>query len=67
MGTPTKTTRTAAIVIIAAMLLWFAAQWVGGQLGLPARYVFLLDFATLGALLWALIVLALNWRHQRRD
>ena len=57
--------RTAALVIAATMVLWIAAQWIGGALGLPARYVFLFDFAALAALFWSLVVGVQIWRKRR--
>ena len=57
--------RTAAFVVAAAMLLWVAGSWTGGQLGWPARYAFLLDFSALAAFFWALAVL-LPLRFRRR-
>lgn len=57
--------RTAGLVIAATMLLWMAAQWLGGQLGWPARYVFLIDFAAIGALIWALVVTYQIWRARQ--
>ncbi len=38
------------------MVLWMAAQWLGGQLGWESRFVFLFDFAALAAFAWSLIV-----------
>lgn len=58
--------RTVAIVIAAAFVLWLLAQEVGRQYGLPSHYVFLFDFATLGAMAWALIVALRIWRERRR-
>jgi hypothetical protein len=57
--------RVVSIVIAVAMILWLGGQWLGGKLGLEARYVFLLDFAAIGALLWALIVGINIWRKRR--
>ena len=45
-----------AVVIVATMVLWMGAQFLGGKIGLPSRYVFLFDFAAIAALIWALIV-----------
>ena len=59
--------RLVAIVLAATMLLWMGAQWVGGQMGWEARYVFLFDFAALGAFLWALIVTYRVWRARRNN
>ncbi|MCV6595985.1 MAG: DUF5337 domain-containing protein [Mangrovicoccus sp.] len=55
--------RLVALVLVATMVLWLGLQWLGGALGLPARYVFLADFAAIGAFVWALFV---TWQIQRR-
>ena len=60
-----RQTRIASIVIFCAIILWMAAQWLGGQMEWPIRFVFLFDFAALGALAWALIVLYGAWRKGR--
>ena len=57
--------RTVAIVIAVAFTLWLIINAVGGQLGLPAEYAFLFDFAALGAMTWALIV-AVRIRRERK-
>lgn len=57
--------RLAGGVIIVAMLGWMAASAIGGALGLPARYAFLIDFAALGAFVWALVVLFQVWRARQ--
>ena len=58
--------RAAAAVILAAMVLWVSLTWVGGKLGWPYRYAFLLDFAALAAFLWAFIVVLSAWLRSRR-
>lgn len=55
--------RLVAVVIVVTMIAWLSAQWLGGKIGLPPRYVFLFDFAAIGALIWAL---AVTWQIQRR-
>ncbi|QDL93001.1 hypothetical protein FDP22_15130 [Paroceanicella profunda] len=60
-------TRAAAIVIVATMLLWMGGSMLGGEIGLPVRYAFLLDFAALGGFAWALIVLCRAWRKGREE
>lgn len=57
--------RIASIVIALTMILWMAAQWIGGQIGLETRFVFLFDLAALAALAWALIVTWQVWRKRR--
>lgn len=57
--------RLVAIVIAVTMILWMAAQWLGGQMGWETRFVFLFDFAALAAFLWALVVTYQIWRGRR--
>lgn len=57
--------RTAAIVVAATAVLWLGAQFAGGQLGLPVKYVFLFDFAALAAFFWALVVGVRLWRARQ--
>ena len=59
--------RVVSIVIAATMILWMAAQWIGGELGLPDRYVFLFDLFALAGFLWALIVTWQIWKKRRGD
>ena len=61
----TRQARQASIVIFVAMVGWMLAQWLGGQLGLPANYVFLVDLSALAALAWALVVLYRVLRRRR--
>ena len=49
--------RQASIVIAVAMLAWMGLSFLGGQLGLPVRYAFLIDMACIAALVWALWVM----------
>ena len=57
--------RIASLVIAGTMILWIAAQWIGGKLGLPDRYAFLIDLFALAGFLWALIVTWQIWRKRR--
>lgn len=59
--------RMVGVVIAVTMVLWMGLQLVGGQLGLPARFVFLFDFAAIAAFVWALVVVAGIWRARRDD
>lgn len=59
--------RQISIVIAGTMILWMAAQWIGGALGLPSEYVFLFDLFALAGFLWALIVTWQLWRKTRQD
>jgi len=57
--------RVVSIVIAATVVLWLAAQWIGGAMGLPDRFVFLIDLFALAGFLWALIVTWQIWRKRR--
>ena len=57
--------RTVSIVIAGTMVLWMLAQWIGGSLGLPDRYVFLFDMFALAGFAWAMIVTWQIWRKRR--
>ncbi len=59
-------TRTAAVVILVAMLAWMFGSWLGGRLGLPVRFAFLLDLACLAAMAWSAFVL-IKVRRVRRN
>ena len=61
----TRRARFVSIVIAGTMILWMVAQWVGGELGLPDRFVFLVDLFALAGFLWALIVTFQIWRKRR--
>lgn len=57
--------RLISIVIAGTMLLWMAAQWIGGELGLPNEYVFLFDLFAMAGFLWAIFVTWQLWRKRR--
>ncbi|WP_438992409.1 DUF5337 domain-containing protein [Lentibacter sp.] len=57
--------RVVSLVIAGAMVLWLAAQWLGPQVGLAGRYALLIDFAAIGALVWALVVTLQLWRKRQ--
>lgn len=59
--------RIVALVIAITMLGWMTAQWIGGALGLPERYVFLFDFAALAGFFWAMVVTYQIWRKRREN
>jgi hypothetical protein len=60
-----KQARLAAIVIAVTGVVWLLAVSFGGQLGLPVRYVFLIDLAALAAFFFALVLLFRVWRARR--
>jgi hypothetical protein len=57
--------RMAALVIAGSVTIWVLAQWVGPAIGLPVRFAFLVDFAALAALFWALVVTYQIWRARQ--
>ncbi|MDO8883341.1 DUF5337 domain-containing protein [Pseudotabrizicola sp.] len=57
--------RLVAFVLAGTMLLWMGVQYLGGQRGWDARYVFLFDFAAIAAFIWALVVTYQIWRSRR--
>ncbi len=59
--------RLVAIVIAVTMVVWMAAQWLGGQYGWESRFAFLFDFAALAAFFWALLVTYRIWRARRES
>ena len=54
-----------ALVLCVTMLLWLGLQWLGGQYGWAARWVFLFDLAALAAFVWAMIVTVGLWRARK--
>ncbi|MCP3972194.1 MAG: DUF5337 domain-containing protein [Rhodobacteraceae bacterium] len=72
MTAPTETDRAqarqarlVALVLAGTMVLWMGAQWLGGELGWQARFVFLFDLAAMAAFIWALYVTYQIWRLRR--
>ena len=57
--------RLVGIVLAATIVLWMGAQWLGGQLGLETRFVFLFDLAAIAAFVWAMLVTYQIWRGRR--
>ena len=57
--------RVVAVVIAVTMVLWMGAQWLGGQIGMQTKYVFLFDLATLAVFIWAMINTYQIWRTRR--
>ena len=62
-----KQAKLVAIVLVATMVLWMGANFIGAEQGLPARWLFLFDFAALGAFIWALIVTIGIWRARQNE
>lgn len=57
--------RLVGIVLAVTIILWMGAQYLGGQLGLETRFVFLFDLAAIAAFVWALVVTYQIWRGRR--
>jgi hypothetical protein len=57
--------RLVALVIAGTMILWMAAQWIGREIGLQDRFVFLFDMLALASFFWAFIVTFQIWRKRR--
>jgi hypothetical protein len=54
--------RRASKVIVTAMLCWVGLSFLGGYLGWPIRFAFLIDMLCLAALGWALWTIFSVWR-----
>ncbi len=59
--------RIASIVILITFPLWMGVSYIGGRMGLEARYAILADLAALAAFFWALVVLFQVWRNRQRN
>lgn len=57
--------RLVGIVLAVTICAWLGAQWLGGELGLEARYVFLIDLLAIAGFVWALVVTYQIWRGRR--
>jgi hypothetical protein len=57
--------RLVGIVLAVTIILWMGAQFLGGQLGLETRFVFLFDLAAIAAFVWSLVVTYQIWRGRR--
>lgn len=57
--------RQAAMVIFFTMIIWMGAQYIGGQMGWPARFAILFDLLAGAAFIWALAVIFRVWRKRQ--
>ena len=64
-GADTRQMRLVGAVIAVTMLAWLGLQYLGGQMGWPAKYAFLADLAAMGALIWSLLVTWRIWRRRK--
>ena len=60
-----KQGRLIALIIAGSVLSWSVLQGVAPSLGISARYMLLIDFFTLTALAWAMILLYKIVRSRR--
>ena len=60
-----KQGRLIALIIAGSVLFWSLVQGVAPSLGISARYMLLIDFFTLAALVWAMISLYIMVRSRR--
>lgn len=54
-------------LLAVTMVVWMAAQWLGGQYDLAPRFVFLIDLAALAAFAYALVNIFWLWRARREE
>jgi hypothetical protein len=54
--------RLASRVIVVTVLAWVGLSLLGGQMGWPIRFAFLIDMLCLAALGWALWMIFRVWR-----
>ncbi len=62
-----KQTRLASYVMIASVVLLMGGSWIGGQMGLPVRFAFLIDFMALAGFAFAMIVFFRVWRSRQNS
>lgn len=62
-----KQAKLASFVMLASVAVLMGGSWIGGKLGLPVRYAFLLDFIALAGFAFAMIVLFRVWRDRQKD
>lgn len=62
-----KQAKLVAIVLVATMVLWMGANFIGAQVGISTRFALLFDLAALGAFIWALIVTIGIWRARQNE
>ncbi len=62
-----KQARMVALVLVATVVLWMGASFLGGKLGWETRYAFLFDLAALAAFFWTMVVTYRIWRKRRSN
>ena len=59
--------RMIALVVAAAMIGWMGFQWLGGQMGWPAKYILLADLSAAAAFIWAMVAAVRIWRRRQGE
>lgn len=59
--------RMVALVLLATVVLWMGASFLGGKFGWETRYAFLFDLAALAAFFWTMVVTYRIWRKRRSN
>lgn len=62
-----KQARMVALVLVATVVLWMGASFLGGKLGWETRYAFLFDLAALAAFFWTMVVTYRIWRKRQSN
>ena len=57
--------RRIALTILGVFILWAVVQFAGARLGLPLRWVALIDLAVLAILGWAVVSAFGLWRTRK--
>ena len=57
--------RVIALVVAGAMIGWMGFQWLGGQMGWPAKYILLADMCAAAAFIWAMVAAVRIWRRRQ--
>ena len=57
--------RLIALVAAGAMLGWMGSQWLGGQMGWPAKYILLADLSAAAAFIWVMVAALRIWRRRQ--
>lgn len=60
-------TKLASYVMLGAVVVFMLGSWLGGQLGLPTRFAFLIDLVALAGFAFAMVVLFRVWRTRQND
>ncbi|MBC2836776.1 DUF5337 domain-containing protein [Paragemmobacter straminiformis] len=59
--------RMVALVLVATVVLWMGASFLGGKFGWETRYAFLFDLAALAAFFWTMVVTYRIWRKRQSN